>query len=62
MLNKMTREQVNTLDCLSKKLQYADADPDPQSLIKLTTEYNCSGCANVHQCSMFYHAIIKTCK
>ena len=54
MLNKMTREQVNTLNCLSKKLQYADADPDPQSLIKLTTEYNCSGCANVHQCSMFY--------
>jgi hypothetical protein len=61
MLN-MTREQTNTLNCLAKKLEYANTDPDPQSLVKLTTEYNCRECNNVHQCSQFYNAIIKTCK
>ncbi len=54
---RITENVASTIKCLSDKMRYAGADPDPTALSKLNHEYNCENCDDAETCNKVQIAI-----
>jgi len=56
---KVSAKEAQALECLGRKLNTIALDPDPDTDIKLSKEFNCVNCDTYGLCAFISHKLME---